>query len=361
MNCAMNRMHAYVGPRGWAVLTLAGGAALASPFLRPPQLDSARFEAPSATAPNFAGAHLSFPALDASPNSTQHLPTRVVSGALPTTLSKLDEFADASTPALPDWVKPRSPLDELIARSSTPATAAALESAALESTATDAGLPTAGSPLASSPRQAHVELQPLRPWRGSGLPASGLAASDLVSGGPVEPMVPPVAEDRAQAARWPLAYHNSSPWQTESSGSGNPTDAHRVAQEGPRRRGPAEWPEQRWPEQRWPDQTLGYVAADSIRAEHVATGVQRPVAAPIVSSAMGSPAAASIGATLSRSNVPRTQPQATQLRGSDSHVSSMQAPFGSATHSTARSTADSAANSEPHGSRFVYQPGLKGP
>ncbi len=148
----MNRTHAYVGPRGWAVLTLAGGAALASPFLRPPHLDSARLESPTSNAASFAGGTVSSNAFDVSLSSAQVLPVRVVSGVLPTTVSKLDEFVETSTPEFPAWVKPPSPLDDLIARGTAP-----IESA---------------STVETSPAQGVVHLQPLRSWQGDGLPSS---------------------------------------------------------------------------------------------------------------------------------------------------------------------------------------------
>lgn len=340
----MNRTHAYVGPRGWAVLTLAGSAALASPFLRPPQLDSTHFGAPSSLAPNFAGETISTNASAANQRaanltSAHALPGRVVSGVLPTTVSKLDDFADfadASPPQLPAWVKPRSPLDDLIARGT-----AQLDSAQLDSFL-----------AVETPRlQAHVELEPLRPWRGSKLPLSGqIEPAALVLAKATPPTLPPLT-------------HHTSPWQIGPADGASSSNSQRLAHKATQSDGLV---------QGWPDQTLGYVHPVHVPSEALASeptdrgfgdpwprtgdyptsGQQRTVAAPVASTAAATatvnPSAPSIGATLSRSYSPSTLPRGASLRATD-------APATPTPPTTA--TADSKVNEH----RFVYQPGLKKP
>lgn len=335
----MNRTHAFVGPRGWAVLTLAGGAALASPFLRPPQVDSTHFGSPSAIAPNFTGEAISAIASAANLRAT-HLPSahalpgRVVSGVLPTTVSKLDEFADSSPPQLPAWVRPRSPLDDLIARGTAPLDSARLDSARLDS----------AQAVETPPLQARVELEPLRPWRGNKLPLSGQ----------IEPAEQVLAKVTPQALP-PLAHH-ASPWQTGPTENASSSNSQRLAHKETHADGLA---------QGWPDKTLGYIPSVHIPSEILASeptdrgfgdpwprtghypssGQQRTVAAPVASTATATPPAPSIGATLSRSYLPSTLPRGASLG----------APHGPAT------PMPTAADSQVNEHRFVYQPGLKKP
>jgi len=325
----MNRTHAFVGPRGWAVLTLAGGAALASPFLRPPQVDSTHFGSPSAIAPNFTGEAISSNASATNLPSAHALPGRVVSGILPTTVSKLDEFADSSPPHLPAWVRPRSPLDDLIARGTAPLDSARLDSA---------------QAVETPPLQARIELEPLRPWRGNKLPLSGQ----------IEPAEQVLAKVAPQALP-PLAHH-ASPWQTNPTENASSSNSQRLAHKETHADGLA---------QGWPDKTLGYIPSVHIPSEILASestdrgfgdprlrtghypssGQQRTVAAPVASTATATSPAPSIGATLSRSYSPSTLPRRATLG----------APHGPVTPTP------TAADSKVNEHRFVYQPGLKKP
>lgn len=111
----MNRNLSF-GPRGWAILTLAGGAALASPFLRPAQLKNSQSSSeqnaggltcnPSAYG---SGAFESVPAFPADFSdekaSGASQPYQVVLRELPST---------AAAQQLPAWASKTSRLDDLI-------------------------------------------------------------------------------------------------------------------------------------------------------------------------------------------------------------------------------------------------------
>ncbi|MCA9134292.1 MAG: hypothetical protein KDA45_14085, partial [Planctomycetales bacterium] len=128
----MQKKDAFVGPRGWAMLILLGGAGLASPFLRPPQLagDSSPIEPPQSARPpaNLASFSPSGPRSGSaawdSPVSAQAVEPpsggrqpAAIGRSLPSTASRLDPTA------LPAWAPTRSPLDDLIAAGAAPAPA----------------------------------------------------------------------------------------------------------------------------------------------------------------------------------------------------------------------------------------------
>lgn len=111
-----------LGPRGWAMLTLAGGAALSSPFLRPAELKvpvgepALRYEVTSettlASTPFAASGNAAWPLdpaqRDAQPSQTLHAtPRQLGSERLPST--------DPTPRQWPDWVKPTTRLDRMIA------------------------------------------------------------------------------------------------------------------------------------------------------------------------------------------------------------------------------------------------------
>ena len=130
----MNRAINYVGPRGWAILTLAGGAALASPFLKQPRIappsqlaqdtnspdscvQSAALEKASLTEKSFlpnpatSSQHSFSPSTD---SQESYVRSRAVTGTLPST-SIPDSFEPNLPAELPDWAAKQSKLDALIA------------------------------------------------------------------------------------------------------------------------------------------------------------------------------------------------------------------------------------------------------
>ncbi len=150
----MKQTTALVGPRGWAALVLAGGAAFAAPFLRSPHASNPAAVTSNTTNPDFSPnswpefreQHLAPPATDqASDLSTadwQELSKlqavsakpRKVSGKLPST--KHDPLA----PTLPSWADQGRRIDHVV----------------------DAAV--RGEPLEQNPSMSEVEIQPLRPW-----------------------------------------------------------------------------------------------------------------------------------------------------------------------------------------------------
>jgi len=112
----MQHNRSTLGPRGWAILTLAAGAGLASPFLRPPQVDLAERVSESPMAPTSFPAHLAtarrerstrqgvLGASDSLPHGT--LPEHGPSGQSPT--------------QIPEWATPPSRLDQLISQGAAP-------------------------------------------------------------------------------------------------------------------------------------------------------------------------------------------------------------------------------------------------
>lgn len=117
---AMHNNKSSVGPRGWAILTLVGGAALASLFLRPPQTQQTNHLNDSAASrPAWPGR------LASAQLSGEHTAKR------PLEVSELVSQLDAApmdaiqgsrlpTPQLPAWATPPSPLDHLISQGTAP-------------------------------------------------------------------------------------------------------------------------------------------------------------------------------------------------------------------------------------------------
>jgi hypothetical protein len=189
----MKENRSIVGPRGWAIVSLAGGSLLAAPFLRSPT---------SSQLPGFAAAAEAFdgstfqrtgtlaPASVATdhPASIDPWIERMISGQLPSTLA-------ASPRELPDWVPPPSPLDKLIGKAERAATH-------------DDVLARAEAVAKEKPRE-------FRTWRGA---TSDLAASASgAPGGGSGPMV--WSAPTTNLPNRSLAQHpqSASPWQGESS------------------------------------------------------------------------------------------------------------------------------------------------
>ncbi len=108
----------FVGPRGWAMFILLSGAALAAPFLRPPQvstgspaLDATVSESP--LSPNYATGQLASMRYEAATGVAIGRPTTAIDSKIGT------GFQLPS--ALPAWATPASPLDALISQGAAPA------------------------------------------------------------------------------------------------------------------------------------------------------------------------------------------------------------------------------------------------
>lgn len=119
--CAMQPQRSFVSPRGWAMLTLVGGATLASPFLRPPHVDvdSSVTESPLAKTRDPSGMVAAVSYL-----RTADVDTIADSARSPGqhTGNQLPDFDSVeSAPSLPAWAAPRSQLDELISQGAAPA------------------------------------------------------------------------------------------------------------------------------------------------------------------------------------------------------------------------------------------------
>lgn len=106
----MQEKQAYVGPRVWAMLILVGGATLASPFLRPPQVDLDV----DATLTQSPLAHATSPSLGqlASAHNLATYPEP--------TSQDLTRGAQPASPPLPSWATPPSPIDGLISQGTAP-------------------------------------------------------------------------------------------------------------------------------------------------------------------------------------------------------------------------------------------------
>ncbi len=105
-----------VGPQGLAMLILVGGAALASPFLRTPQVDLTE---------SITESPLAYPGVPGRLASAQ-LPYEN-SDPLPVNVTNFTELLDDSSsagrlgePKLPPWAVPPSPLDHLISKGTAP-------------------------------------------------------------------------------------------------------------------------------------------------------------------------------------------------------------------------------------------------
>lgn len=116
----MQRKYSF-GPRGWALLTLVGGLLLASPFLRPPQVDVEEFARGSSMPP--ASGFGPFDTLE----STTKKPANIGSASSDSMSVDGTDFsqqivlpAGTSPTALPAWAPTHSPLDQLISQGTAP-------------------------------------------------------------------------------------------------------------------------------------------------------------------------------------------------------------------------------------------------
>lgn len=117
----MQHKKSYVGPRGWALLTLVSGVALASPFFRAPdvEVDGELAAPPGSHTSGLARlASMEFPSTDA------HDPLQGASGRGQYDQSNLAQRilppASASPTELPSWAPVRSPIDQLISQGTAP-------------------------------------------------------------------------------------------------------------------------------------------------------------------------------------------------------------------------------------------------
>ncbi len=124
----MQNRKATVGPRGWAMLTLIVGAALASPFLRTPRVDvGAGTPQTSNTGTPLLAAGQPAPAdwfsgpLPPQPTANQAagVPARGAYDWSELTPAASNSLGSAP-PQLPSWAAPPSPLDHLIAQGTAP-------------------------------------------------------------------------------------------------------------------------------------------------------------------------------------------------------------------------------------------------
>lgn len=100
-----------LGPKGWAILTLAGGAALASPFLHPPVARPLHDSPEHNTfAQNGRAQDSDWQSDSPSDSEGPDSVVRIVSGTLPSTT-----LASSDAP-MPEWARSRSKLDEIMAQ-----------------------------------------------------------------------------------------------------------------------------------------------------------------------------------------------------------------------------------------------------
>ncbi|MEZ6138766.1 MAG: hypothetical protein R3C53_28095 [Pirellulaceae bacterium] len=158
----MTQKRSTLGPRGWAILTLAGGAALSSPFLRPAQLAQPEplITDPLPTAPVLAANYGPAPSFASQSSMRTGTTASIVEASSPATtvdvsaISNAQKVITSNQAALPTWAKKASPLDALI----------------------QVG-PVAGefTELASG------ALQPIQPWQSHGTTQDVLASGDDLS------------------------------------------------------------------------------------------------------------------------------------------------------------------------------------
>jgi hypothetical protein len=114
----MQNKRSYVGPRGWAMLVLVGGATFASPFLRAPRVEVGEdiSESPLAyhTRPDGKLSEVSFSRQVSSP-AGDGMVSPASSSRQATDPNQLE-----SPPTLPAWAAPRSRLDDLISMGAAP-------------------------------------------------------------------------------------------------------------------------------------------------------------------------------------------------------------------------------------------------
>lgn len=174
-----------LGPRGWAILTLVAGAGLASPFLRPPQVELAEQVSESTLGLSSAPGRLATVRL-----AVDSLPPHALPGTSPKGPSSKGLSERGSTnswgsqPQIPEWAQPTSPIDQLISQGAAPG----WDQAAISETPRLAPLQPWGSPpaIAALPAQAvedsvdqqhamHPQLaHPLRP----SIPSNSATTSD---------------------------------------------------------------------------------------------------------------------------------------------------------------------------------------
>ncbi len=117
----MQNKKSMLGPRGWAMLTLVGGAALASPFLRPPHVEpeGSVTESPLAF-PNAPG-RLASMSLSREKSSREQSDRMAVDvrhlSEIPVEVTNTPNFTE---PKLPAWATPASPLDQFISQGTAP-------------------------------------------------------------------------------------------------------------------------------------------------------------------------------------------------------------------------------------------------
>ena len=247
-----------IGPRGWAVLILLLGAALASPFLRGPEMRSANSY-------RLASEHSAVSQIIGGNPATAEV--RVVSGILPST-----QAPHASGENMPDWARPRSQLDELIAHGVAPAPAGKYSTNAYHPADMQAWTPPQEDNGRSSSIPAYLagvgeipelvaigntSTVPSSPWERDGLPPalsneiqnSGTLASQphymqLHQHLPWQAELPAAAAERGdralasgravagQAIPTPLGFSNTAS-QANLPGSRVPTDATRLRERIP--------------------------------------------------------------------------------------------------------------------------------
>lgn len=119
-NCAMQKKYP-LGPRGWAVLTLVGGATLAVPFLRQPRVDVEEFESKSPMSP--ASGLGPFAASETTSRNTANIGSAFGDAALYDGADFSQQIvppAGTSPTALPAWAPTHSPIDQLISQGTAP-------------------------------------------------------------------------------------------------------------------------------------------------------------------------------------------------------------------------------------------------
>ncbi len=115
----MQQKKSYVGPRGWAMLTLVGGTALASPFFLPPDVDveGSVKQPPASHAAGLARlASIELPGTDSS-----GLARTGSAFDLPDLSQQILPAAGTALTELPAWAPVRSPIDNLISQGTAPA------------------------------------------------------------------------------------------------------------------------------------------------------------------------------------------------------------------------------------------------
>lgn len=118
----MQPKKSYVGPRGWAMLTLVGGSALASPFFLSPDVDveGSVKQSPASHAAGLARlASIELPSIDS--NGFARTGSEGSACDLPDLSQQILPPAGTSPTELPAWAPVRSPIDDLISQGAAPA------------------------------------------------------------------------------------------------------------------------------------------------------------------------------------------------------------------------------------------------